>query len=463
MREIEQLYYGNGATITPFASTEISPEKVITESASLDGKMKAYYAVVKDIDTKEKVMVNLSLLIAITTLVNDARTKLAVNCNPEWKPGDKLPEYAELTWEVIGECLTEKLIAGFKCAVPEFDNIEKCVRFSQVITDPDFECHYCLLDTPEDRDSKFRRWKLLDMAITKLNPDSPIQLENCLLSVNGCLSRPIMFNGELLMSRGAQFIHNNTCRDGELPKHPSVTLIDFTNLGGITCIPFSECQYRIRTGRESGQIPVGGTIVPGKDIQVELPEQYSLVGKNVWMVLGHSLYFGESIIVNGERTVVISPHMLSLDMALMKAGYHAYTYFENTDVFHSDWSITEYINVTAWEKSHYGAFFVVINAPVMYMKRTPTNRHGDSTMYITKSGVDGLLWDRTNHSFTDHTRQGYASITDYYAFCHNRNKYFTTHGFFELSQTGTDDLHPWYSNFIPVNDSEMEVVEITRG
>lgn len=457
MRKIEALYRVDRSTLEMVDMEETSPLDLILLSTGADSHVgTTYVAVVQDMEHKKKIAVDLLLMMAITSLVEDAQIKLAA-CQDDWDPNtDILPDWGEITWDVLGECITGKLVAGYSRPLPEFEDGTRCLRYCQVLHTSDFECSYCLLDTPEDRNTKFRRWQLLDMAITKVNEKHPIQLENCLLSVNGCLSRPIMYKGELLMARGAEWIHNNT-----MNRLPSVTLIDFTNLGGITIVPFSDCKYKVKNGRGAGT--ENGPIVLGRDIEVILPEGIDLSNKHIWMVLGHSLFFEEKYVrVSTQNSVTLSPHLLSLDACLLKSEYHAAHYYQDTDVFSSGIAVDEYINSQMWDPKHHGAFFVLINTPHIYVRKTSTHQYAKERMHVAVPDTDGLLWDEYARSAVDHTRAAYRTYTDFYAMPQDRSVSGLTVQYAGIHE-GVEDLHPWYLKWLAPQESLMSVLEVIRA
>lgn len=453
MRKIQELYRLNGSVLEKLDMQTIHPADIFYQCQELNDK---YMVVVKDTEQKSDTFVELSLLFTVTSLIADSLAKLAT-CDENWHPGDALPDPINLTWEVIGECITDKMVMGYNSSIPDFGDASRAIKSLQVLHTTDFECSYCLLDTPEDRNVKFRRWALKDIAITKLNKKHPIQLENCILSVNGCLSRPIMFKEELLMARGAEFIHNNS-----MEKLPSVTLLDFTNLGGIEIVPFHECRYKPRTSRK-GVGAWGAAFFVGEEVEIELPKRIDLSNKHVWMVLGHSLHFEDRLAVSGNRTVIIAPHFLSLDTCLLKAEYHAFRYYRETDVFHTEDTLNDYLNITAWSPDHYGAFFIVINTPNMYIRATRAQQYAKERMSVTTPETDGFVWDNRTRSIFDNTRAWYKTYNDYYIMPPDHYSYLTTYDWSGIHE-GVENVRDWYKPYLSnVDATDLQVMEIIRA
>lgn len=455
MRTIKQLYKVKGTTLSELSMDAVRPVDLITYNTGINGTHNStVMAVVTDMDSDEDIFVDLLGMITLTELINDAQIKLAT-CDERWSPGDALPDPSKLDWKIVGECITDKLVMGFCHDFPRFDNGKKSIRFAQVIHHEDFEFSYCLIQTPEDRNTKFRRWQLLDAAITKVNKKNPIQLENCLLSVNGLLSIPQMFKGELLMPRGAEFMHNN-----DMDNLPNVTLIDFTNLGGIEIVPFSKCVYRVRSGRKiTGSTPINTPITPGHEIEIQLPDGSDLVDKHVWMVLGHSLYFSEYLRIISNNSITIAPHLLSLGSMLLKQRYHSFKYNFETETFSTEDEVNTYINKTAWDPEHFGAFFVLIKTPNMYIRTTPAQQYARDRMFTAIPNTAGLLWDKTSHSFYDHTVMHYRSITDFYSMPPRKIHRLTVHEPFGIND-GCENIHPYFHQFMQQYHPDMEVMEV---
>lgn len=449
MRSISHLYRVQGKTLEELDLEQVYPIEIIyfqqDASASLATR---HLAQVKDYDSDEEVLVNLSKLVLLTTLVEDALN------DPEIV---STPDPAHLTWEILGRHITDQMIMGYSSKVPDFKDASRSIRFVQLLNDGDFEISYCMRQTPEDRNMSLRRWQLKDLAVGKLNPKNKINLNNCLVSVNGCLSLPSMYKEEIIIPRGAEFIHNNT-----KGKTASVTLLDLNQLGSIQTVPFSKCEYRIRSGREQTTGTVtGGTIVPGKAIEIKLPKGVSIHDKQIWLVFGHSLFFGDPLQINSDTSVTMIPHALPVGRSLLKTQYHAHQYNKDTDILSTDTSVDEYINATAWQADHFGAFFIIIDTKELYIRKTPTKQYAESDMFHAVTGTNGLLYDQRTAALFDHTCQQFLTITELYSMDHNELSYPVIDPF--GIDVAVESLHPFYKQFIPTNDPDMCVLEIIRA
>ena len=451
MRSIKNLYRAQGRTLVEINMSDTTPEDLIYHQDPVTEPLNTkFMAVVEDYDSTSDVLVNLSALITSSDLISSVMSKLDETMTN--------PDYSDITWALLGSLITDKMVMGYSSAVPDFKDATRSIRFVQVLGDDNFDMSYCLAQTPEDRNNKLRRWQLKDMAITKVNKNCNINLRHCLLSVNGCISRPTMYNNELISPRGAEFMHNNVGG-----KTPSVTLLDFTNLGGIQTVPFSDCEYRLCTGRkETNGTVTGATIVPGRAIEVKFPKNISLKDKQVWVVFGHSLLFQDPLLINSDTSVIMTPHSLSVASSMLKTQVCAHKYNYDTDVVTTDVDINTYVNHTAWQADHYGAFFVIINTKEMYIRKTPTVRYTDSSMFFTAKDTNGLVWDMHTNSFFDHTCQQFLSVTELYTMPGNDICYLTERDPYGMN-IAAEGIHPYFKSMLPSNDPDICVLEIIRA
>lgn len=434
MRKIYGLYTVQGTNLTEIELTSCSPKSVFLSSTSSAQNLALKYHVTVDglpISTSNpktisKVAVDISALFTMTNLLDNVNLDI-------------------VTWDQIAEKITDHMIIGYSYAIPDFQNALKSILNLQLLGTSDFELFYTMYQTPEDRNVKFRRWQLLDLGVTKLNKKHPVQLENALLSVNGLISKPVYWKGELIMPRGAQFMHSCSST-----RQASVTLLDLSSLGKIECIPFSRCSTRVEH------------LEFGADIQLTLPVGTSLKGKSVLMVLAHSLFFPESLRVMSDHTIKISPHRLPLGSCLLKQRIASHQFNDWADAISTEFTIQDYVTDEMFNPDHHGAFFVLIDTPTLYIRKKHTWSHAQSTLKVTQPEVHGFLWDRTSCSIFDNVCVPYESMTDYYSRPGLNLNYLTIDNYSDKHHA-VEDLHPFYQQYIPNNyDSDMYVVQIIR-
>lgn len=446
MRTITRLFAKEGATIIPLDLEQVTPGDVIFHEVSVNDPLDLIYlAEVEDTELDGKALIDLSLLFTATTLVRDCQLHMV-----QGKTDTALPDPESIAWKDVEACLTDKLVMGYSSPLFDPDDYSRVLRFVQVLHTTAFSFSYCMWQTPEDRNMKLRRWQLPDAAITKLDEKNPIELADCLLSVNGCISLPFMWNDELIMPDGASFIHNSSYK-----KMPSVTLLDFGPLGGFETIQFSSCTYTLK---EPYKETSSTSIHPETSLWITLPTP--LTGKTVWMVLSHSLYFTGFRQVN-DTTIEITPSLLSLDTMLSKVAYHKAHYLLDTDVSKTDETIITYLNETIWKEDHFGAFFILIPTDCLTIQEVPFIRYAKNQMYFGQKHATGFLWDKKTHSVFDHTALYYESITDKYVMESDDLAYLTQTEAYR-DYFSTDYFHPYFREMVQVGDPDMVVLNISR-
>lgn len=437
MRQIYSLYKAAGTVLTEMKMSDIKPVDVFTTSSSACRDLSVRYFVVVDspADTATKQsFTDLTALLTMTSLLDGK-------------------DITTLTWEDLGSAITDHMVMGYSTKVPDFMDASRSLCFAEPLQVPElFELFYTRVNVPKDRNVAFRRWQLLDLGVKKIDPDCKLDLSQCVLSVNGLLSIPTFFDDELLMPRGAEFMHSSTTT-----KRPSVSLLDFSSLGGIKCVPFSACTSKTKAGQKADV-----NFAMGLDVEIFLPSAYSLKDKSVFMVVGHTLFFPDSCKVVSDTSVLISPHHLPIGTCLLKQQLAANKFNESTDSISTETSIQEYIANGMYATEHKGAFFIIVDTPKLYIKKVHTHHYAQSALHVATGGVAGFLWDQSSMSIVDQTRLDYQSYTDFYAYNSPRMSVLTTHDYYNRNHA-IEALHPFYEGFLPqVDASCMYAIQITR-
>ena len=369
---IVRIYKKTSGIITNFLVSEITLDQI-----KLDHELNTvYYLEVKDTDDKHYCL-NLSLLILETSIGK---------CQ---------------TWTcVLGE-LTERYLIFYSAVIPNLKNPHAALFSVFPLSSPDFKLSYLDQNIPEERNIRQLRYKFTDLAITKTNPKSTVNLENCICSVNGLVSRPIMFNDELLMKNGAKFM---TTTDEF--RHPSIVLFDFTKLGGFEIVPFSDCRAIPRT---ENKLPS-----PNADMKFILPEHVDLTNKTIFPVVGHSLFLPDTILPVAKRSIILSPYKFRIGMSLLKKAAVTKEYIDSTYVMCPEDNVKDYLLTTMMQENHFGAFFVIVNNPNIWIQKTPVHTFHKSVLSSEES--DSFLLDTNSQSFLDYTKIDYESLKDIY--CH---------------------------------------------
>ena len=304
------------------------------------------------------------------------------------------------TWEEVEKTLTNVLVDSYEAIIPDFDNPKKALISYQLLPSDDFDVAFTSIQSPEERNITRFRWRLTDLVVSKLNDDLPVDFKNCLVTINGLVSRPVIYKNELYIKDGTKFMHDTTEY-----KEPNITLLDFGELGGIDIVPFSKCTYKVKTNKT---IPTWDA-----DIEFYLPENIDLTNATVFPVVLNTLFWPNDTWITSKRTVTISPQKLPLHIAMLKQDFRTNHFVEDTSIIVTDYELKDYITTTMFEDSHYGAFFLIVKNPNIFIKKIHAQNYTD-TLYTTVAGVNGLIFDQTTQSFLDSTKVAYTSTTDFY-------------------------------------------------
>ena len=344
--------------------------------------MTKYYAVVKDpLNSKKEVSIDLS---AIFTLTNISR-------------------YKDLNWNKLEELLTDKIVIGYKTDTPNFDDGDRSLQAVSILNDYDFEMSYGLYSSPTERNIRTRRYRLVDMIITKINDKNKFNFNNCVLSVNGLISTPYVYKDELYSINSALFTHSNTEY-----RIPSILLMDFSNLGNMKIIPFSKCRVRNVSGSGTFQTK----ITPGMDIEFYL-DNIDLSKSTVFPVIAYSMFFPDSIKITSKNSIMMSPYTLPIYSSLLKLYSYSNKFQLASSIIKTEESVYDYVTNEMLQEDHAGGFFIVIDTPDIYIKKSHATNYVWN-MASTQKNTDGVLFDQTTQSFVDRVRQRFVSITDVY-------------------------------------------------
>jgi len=308
-----------------------------------------------------------------------------------------------ITWNEVSELITDKIIIGYREDIPDFTDSSRSMISTTVLNDFDFEMSYGTWRNPSDRNIKNRRYRLTDMIITKINDDSRFNLENCILSVNGLVSTPKVFEGELYSIDSALYTHGNTDK-----RIPSILMMDFSNLGGFTIIPLSQCDVRSKTGEDYQT-----KIVPNIDLELILPEGIDITDKTIFPVIANSLFLPNMITKTGKNTCVISPYKFPVGISLLKRYAASNKFVPSSSIIKTSESINEYTTDIMFREDHYGAFLIIVNTPKVYIRKT----HAETYCWNVATTVPdtaGVMFDATSQSFIDHVKCEYTSMIDHY-------------------------------------------------
>ena len=303
------------------------------------------------------------------------------------------------TWEIIENTLTPVMVDSYTAELPNFMNPKRALRGLNLLGSTEFEVGYTNINTPEDRNVKNFFDRLTDLVITKIDEDSLFDLNNCICSVNGLVGRPVMHNGEMFIKNGMSFMWSTTEE-----RHPSMVLLDFSELGGIEIVPLSSCEIRYRNKDNTPEADI--------DICALLPEGYDLTNVSVFPVIANSFFFPSSVQVVTKRSLVLSPSHMRIRESLLKRASCQENYIDSSYTLEAGSTVSDYMTKTIKDPQHNGAFLILVKTPSLWIHQLDVFPYAHSTDSFV--GKDGILFDRGTQSIIDYTQMPYDSVTDIY-------------------------------------------------
>lgn len=301
------------------------------------------------------------------------------------------------TWDEFDTLLTEVICVAYSTTIPDTDKSKKVLRNINVINHLDLELSYTSINTPEDRNNRYFRHIFTDIAISKKNPNVDIDFKNCLCSINGIITRPVVFRDELFFKNGVKYFKNMTSNSW-----PSVELIDFSKLGNIQIVSFSECEHSWRNELNDPN--------PYTEITFNLPKNIDLRNKTVFPVVCNSLFFGDNIKITSPNTIILSPSKFPITSLLTKKMNYGGDLIENTLIGRTI-SQNKYIT-DILPNSYDDNFFVIIDIPRVFVSSQSTYEFVANNQI--SNDYQGILLDIATQSIYNYTKVHYDSLIDLY-------------------------------------------------
>lgn len=282
-------------------------------------------------------------------------------------------------WDDFLTKVTPAMLDSYATVIPDISGPSSETKRPVVVNVANYDniaMSYTSLLSPDIQNVFQRRWNLPDLALTKFGDDA-INFQNCLCSVNGVMSYPVLFEDKLFLRDGAKNLWSLNDHRG-----PDVVLLDTTPLGGHQLVRFSECSKIFKNAEKTPRADC--------DIEIVLPDGIDLSRKTVLMVVAHRLYFHDNVKVVSNKSVVISPPIMSLHTSLLLLKEAQNEFNRNTDVLETG-SVSDYITTTMWSDDHYGAYFVIIDNPAVIINREPCDNDIENHTLNCKDPFGGIL------------------------------------------------------------------------
>lgn len=303
------------------------------------------------------------------------------------------------TWDEVVNELTEVMVDSYTSKDLDIENPSKYLNQISVSNNLNLNMHYTTLKSPDLKDVPTLLWKLRDLSITQKEDtpkDERIDFNKCLCSINGLLTKPYVFNGELIVPEGMSFM-----LDSSDINWPDVVLLDFSTLADFTIIPLSECEHQILK-------PENGNAL-GCDIALTLPD-VNLAGKSVMAVIGNTLILHDKLFVVDENTVHITPFKYPIHTNMLLKKKLEMAYIPNTDIYRTyEETLEQYVYTDMFKDDHEGAFLIVVDTPSLYISDLPIAPE-DSGKKVRTHAPLGILRRRATWGIVDYVVREYNNV-----------------------------------------------------
>jgi len=297
-----------------------------------------------------------------------------------------------ITWDDIIPILTPAMVQAYSIPIPNLTHPQKAVVTTNPLNHPDFLLEYTDINTPDRRNVRTFIDILPDLAITKIGDATPIDLNQSIVSINGLISRPVIFETdgtlEYFVPHGKTFMNS-----ARVNRHPTVQLLDFSGVGGITIVPLSDCQHIFRNKKN---VPDATT-----DLEILLPEGFDLSEYSVFTVLAHSIFFPNQTVIKSKRSIILPLSKLRLQLSLIKQAVCSDEFIEHTYLSKAACTSLEYVSSVMWDSTHSGAFLILVKSNSLWIDEIPSQRYihnTDRTLY-----QHYIPFDLQTQSFLDYT------------------------------------------------------------
>lgn len=309
------------------------------------------------------------------------------------------------TWELFIQYMTPAMVdsymvSGAGLAVDGRGTFHQAITIQPMST-IGLDISYCDRNDPSEMNKSYKKWDLPDLAISKKVNDiddvSDINLNNCIVSINGVVCYSTVWKDILFVHEGAKnlwSINKDTS--------PNITMIDTTPLGDLVALPLSQCKIEYE-GHDALH-------TYDKDIKIILPEGYTFDEYTPILSIAGKAHFPDTLTLPNERTITISPYKMNLQQCLLQLFDSQADYVYNSELIHPDATVASWLYSLG--RSRLSDIYDVVYLikandiqvqreyciPDMYwLTRACTNRPGISVRKSDGAWMDYALFDYTKY------------------------------------------------------------------
>lgn len=315
-----------------------------------------------------------------------------------------------LTWADFYTLLTPAMIDSYTVSgtgLSTETGTYKQVLNVQPFSMTEFDISYCDINDPSKTNVYSRRFDLPDLVISKKNASAKsvadIHLENCIVSINGVISKANIYNDKLYITDGAKNLW-------DINKQTSINILmsDFTPLGGIERLPLSKCKLTYKTKNTEDETTTPDVLY--SDIIIELPSTYDLNNYTVMLCIAGKCQFPDEITIENKRVIRISPYKLSIPTRLLNLSSVQAAYMSDSSIVATPVTASEYVRTLGkTTMSDTYDMIYLIKQPKISVKRAKLIRElGWLTKYGTTS--PGICIRTSDSSWMSYTTAEYNEM-----------------------------------------------------
>ena len=310
------------------------------------------------------------------------------------------------TWVAIVMVLTNAMVDSYEIASVNIDYPNNFVGQISANNNLYFNVGYTSMKSLGETNNPSMLWRLRDIVISKnkenLDTDlmRNLDLSKCVTSINGILSRPVVFEDKLYVNDGLTYMFDTTNLI-----YPDIVLLNFTTMNtDIEFIPFSSCEHRWLNNYDQLEYDWY------RDVEVTLPDGIDLSNKSVMCVIGHSLILHNDLNVTNNNKVFLSPYRYPIWSSILMKLRRQEEYIRNTSIIRSnELTVKNYVEQLMWEETHYGAFFIILDTPSLYITESTVASEVGARMLRTNDNL-GILRKKSNWGIVDYVSDSYNNI-----------------------------------------------------
>lgn len=364
---VEKVYKRGKASFTSFNRDDFSLDELFR-----DVDINTHYymtCLYKD----EEIDVDLSLLVTDTS-IGKCQTFLEVQDN-----------------------LTEELLFGYRVELDIKDSggLKRSLQSFSLFSEQGISIHYADRRTPEDRDIPQFKRRYRDLILT--DEDGEKRVENYLVSVNGLLTVPMRFKGELFLRNGAKYLYSNDKTDT-----PGLVVLDTKNLGGYEIVNFSECEFTPLT--EFKQFLIEG------DLKIKFPNDRGLDYSELTPILifNNTLFTPDKFQRISMDEIVIHPYIMPLVNAKVEREVSTENPLRGTCIYKNDVSLHDYFLESSKGKRDDECCIILLKTKELFLDKKDVKRDFDDKTIFLSNKINGILVEKATKRIIDFTSVKYG-------------------------------------------------------